>query len=444
MIWELFESNFHHSSDDVAIVTSSDSFTWRHIHTLTNDVYNQFAALEGKRVGVRFTADANGLGAVAALERLAANAFLLDANLPDEQVEDIAANFQLHAAVDSNDGQLSIQHFSSDQETNQDPIVTILTSGTTGKPKAVRHTWQSLSGPVRRSDANARWILTFRPHLYAGLQVMLQALMNGAPLVVSNYDATPDDIVHLMEKNDVGFVSSTPSFWRRMFLSVSPSQIKRLPLQQITLGGEIVDQVLLSQLQECFPQARLIHIYATTELGRCFSVSDGLAGFPISYLTKGPTGIELKVVENELWVRSKNSMAGYDHLSGVQAPSVEADWYATGDLVKIESERVLFQGRDSDMINVGGNKVNPLLVEAVVRELPAIADVRIYGISSSIAGQVVACDVVLSDELNPGEAESQIRARCTEKLDRFHVPRIIKAVAAIEQNSAGKTKRSGA
>ena len=94
------------------------------------------------------------------------------------------------------------------------------------------------------------------------------------------------------------------------------------------------------------------------------------------------------------------------------------------------------------MINVGGNKVNPLIVESIVRELPPVTDVRVYGISSSIAGQLVACDVVIESDADLGEVESLIRSSCVEKLDRFHIPRIIKPVEAIAHTSAGKIKRA--
>ena len=109
--------------------------------------------------------------------------------------------------------------------------------------------------------------------------------------------------------------------------------LRKVPLVQITLGGEVVDQPVLDKLRSLYPGARQVHIYATTELGRCFSVSDGLAGFPASYLNAPlPDGTELKVEDEELLIRSPNSMRMYDPLSK-QAASI-ADWFATGDVVE--------------------------------------------------------------------------------------------------------------
>ena len=89
--------------------------------------------------------------------------------------------------------------------------------------------------------------------------------------------------------------------------------LAQLPIVQITLGGEVVDQAVLDRLKNAFPKSRLVHIYATTEMGRCFSVNDGLAGFPASYLKAPlPDGVELKIEDGQLMIRSANSMRMYD------------------------------------------------------------------------------------------------------------------------------------
>ena len=84
----------------------------------------------------------------------------------------------------------------------------------------------------------------------------------------------------MMRTAQVRAVSGTPSYWRRLVTLGSRDALKEIPLEQITLGGEIADQTLLDTLKLMYPAARIVHIYATSELGRCFSVKDGKAGFP--------------------------------------------------------------------------------------------------------------------------------------------------------------------
>ena len=81
---------------------------------------------------------------------------------------------------------------------------------------------------------------------------------------------------------------------------------------QITLGGEAVDQDLLDRLHAAFPHARLTHIYASTEMGVCFSVRDGKAGFPADYLSDRSLPCQLRIAsDGELEIRSKRAMVGY-------------------------------------------------------------------------------------------------------------------------------------
>src|SRR5690606_28394717 len=88
---------------------------------------------------------------------------------------------------------------------------------------------------------------------------------------------------NLMLQHSVNAVSATPSLWRQLMMT---AQLSTLPLQQITLGGEIADQPLLDTLAALFPTARLLHIYASTEAGVGFAVADKRAGFPASWLNQ--------------------------------------------------------------------------------------------------------------------------------------------------------------
>jgi len=285
------------------------------------------------------------------------------------------------------------------------------------------------------------WLLTYRPQLYAGLQVALQCLADHGTLVIPGSEPEPHAIVSLMVKTGVEYASATPSYWRRLLMFSDGEQLRKIPLRQITLGGEIVDQSVLSKLRRVYPAARLVHIYATTELGRCFAVSDGLAGFPVSYLDAPLSdGVELKVEDGELLVRSSNAMQMYDPFSGVRSEA--GDWFYTGDLVDIRDGRVVFSGRKTEMINVAGSKVYPVEVERVIRSIPGVADTRVYGKVSSIAGELAVCDVVAESNMDPNTLKEQILSECRTKLTSPQLPRLIRFVDRIELSQAGKTLRT--
>jgi acyl-CoA synthetase (AMP-forming)/AMP-acid ligase II len=433
------------NSRQAAIVTAETRTSWEQLSELVSVAANDLSALRGQRVGLLHRGDGPSWAALTALDRLAAEVFLLDAALPADEVRRLAEDFQFAATVSMNslDSQLPWHvDFLQTSPGSGESSVTILTSGTTGRPKAAKHTWASLARPVRiTSEAEpSSWLLTYRPHLYAGLQVSLQCFASGATLVNPGANASVDRIVDLLAREQVACVSATPSYWRQLLIFSQPEVLAKAKLRQITLGGEVVDQGVLDMLQRAFPTARLVHIYATTELGRCFSVTDGQAGFPSRFLNAvSPDGVELRIHDGELQVRSANAMRGYDALSGVANQA--GDWFATGDLVRCEADRCYFIGRASDIINVGGNKVSPQEVEQVLRAVPGVADVRVFAKSSSMVGQMVAAQIVPHCAQDSATVRAAVIEAGVRQLTPQQRPRLIEIVDRIELSEAGKTRR---
>jgi acyl-CoA synthetase (AMP-forming)/AMP-acid ligase II len=283
-------------------------------------------------------------------------------------------------------------------------------------------------------------LLTYRPHLYAGLQVFFQCLLNQETLVLPEPGMPVGSLIDLMRRGAVTSVSATPSYWRRLIALSRPEEFAALKLSQITLGGEAADQPMLDTLTRYFPEARLVHIYATSELGRCFSVDDRLAGFPVRLLD-GPSqdGVEIKVENDELHVRSANAMLGPQQ--GRDRDRRGRDWMATGDLVERVGDRYIFAGRRDELINVGGNKVRPLLVEQVVQSVPGVRDARVFARNSSLVGQMVACEFVPEPGLEPEEVTRLIQKTCLERLEEYQRPRFIQPVATIALSEADKRIR---
>ena len=152
----------------------------------------------------------------------------------------------------------------------------------------------------------------------------------------------------------------------------------------------------------------------------------------------------MKVVDGELHVSSANAMRGYDHVSAGPAQSAHPAgdrWTATGDLVEVRGERVYFVGRRSDLINVGGNKVSPLEVEQVIRSVDGVADTRVYAQQSSIAGQLVACEIVADAGRDPQQVKQAVLAACQAGLRSFQRPRFVDFVDQIQLSGAAKRIR---
>ncbi len=323
------------------------------------------------------------------------------------------------------------------------------TSGTTGRAKFALHSVERLLGRVRpaRGDERPVWLLTFAPVSFAGLQVILSALETGT-LVVAPPGTAPELVATAAREEGVTHVSGTPTFWRAFAMQFSAGSEGALPLKVATLGGERSSQATLDLVKARFPRAKVGHIYATTETGSLFSVNDGREGFPRAWLEGGVEGVGLRVVDEELWVKSPRAMRGYlgeSNATAASANAPEEGWIATGDLVSLAEDRVLFVGRKGRIINVGGAKVDPEEVEALLHTVPGVADAFVFGRSNPITGTLVAAELVLA----PGHAEAEVLAAVRSAFDgfvagglaRYKAPRVLKVVPQLALSSAGKKLR---
>jgi acyl-coenzyme A synthetase/AMP-(fatty) acid ligase len=429
------------------LASTAMSLSWRSWAEEVERARTELAYLARSRTGIVLGSMPRIYALWTALSSLGADVYLFDETMNVKSVGQLAQRHELEfvAAMQKHD-----QHFPDairnlDVRPNRSGhgMVTIFTSGTTGEPKAVRHSWETLTRPVRGSSPSGpqTWLLTYRPSLYAGIQVFMHCLVNRDALVLPDAGGSASELIGVMQDHHVNCVSATPSYWRRLITLGSRAQLQRLHLSQITLGGEASDQALLDSLKQIFPMARLVHIYATSELGRCFSVSDGRAGFPASYLdTLSREGVELKTENGELYVRSANAGLGQADETPTRSP--EACWLATGDLIDRLGDRCHFVGRRTELINVGGNKVHPLRVEQVVCRIPGVAEARVYSKTSSLVGQMVACEFVASEGFDAQAVKDAVLTCCREQLAPHERPRFVEPVAQIRLSEAGKKLRS--
>lgn len=302
-------------------------------------------------------------------------------------------------------------------------LTLILTTGTTGRPKGARHDWSRLVAAVRRREGTQRerWLLAYNLNQFAGIQVVLHALVGGSTLVVPQSNQ-PRDALSALRDLGVTHASATPTFWRFVVALLDEPQVD-LPLEQLTLGGEAIPSALLPELRRLFPAARISQIYASTELGSSVSVRDGKHGLPLSVLDRGDDAdVQFRIIDGELHARSRVGMLGY---AGQQDDGSE--WRATGDLVEVQGDRIVFTGRTSDIINVGGVKVHPLTVEEAIATVDGVELARVYGRSNPMAGQIVAVDVVARPEADHDVVADAIREACA-RLPEAAWPRRIKFV----------------
>jgi acyl-coenzyme A synthetase/AMP-(fatty) acid ligase len=323
----------------------------------------------------------------------------------------------------------------------------MLTSGTSGVPKIVGHTLEGLCGAFigdsPAPDAAPVWATFYDIRRYGGLQIFLRAIVGGGSMVLSDAGEALADHVMRLEARGVSHISGTPSHWRKLLMSGAAD---RFTPRYVRLSGEIADQAVLDGLKQAFPAASIGHAYASTEAGVGFAVNDGREGFPASLIGQGRDGVDMKVVDGSLRIRSKR--AAHAYVGRNAAALTDADGFVdTGDMVELRGDRYYFVGRRGGIINVGGLKVHPEEIEAVINRHPEVRMSRAKSRRSPITGGIVVADVVLADSGDAARVETvraEILAECRAGLAAHKVPAMIRFVPALDVTPAGKLARTDA
>lgn len=286
--------------------------------------------------------------------------------------------------------------------------IILKTSGTTGTPKdVVINLENAIDNKKGRGDNEDVWLLTYSPQRWAGLSVLIHVHKTGAQLLVPD-SLDPYDIIKLMYATT--HISLTPSLFRKLLL-INTDVVMAAPIKQLTFGGEYATQKILDDAQHMYPTARITHVYASTEFGDICAASDCLEGYPFT-----------KIIEHD----------GYVH---PETKELFLKGRATGDLWDMKNDRLYFVGRQGDIVNVGGAKVNLLVVEKEVGKVLEVKHCRAFAISNPLLGQVIGLEYV--GDITP----IALKKLLLQALPKYAVPVQIKQVDEISLTAAGKVSR---
>jgi acyl-coenzyme A synthetase/AMP-(fatty) acid ligase len=318
------------------------------------------------------------------------------------------------------------------------------TSGTMGRPKLVVHTLSSLIGAIKWGEVTQEktvWGTLYDIRRFGGLQVFFRAALSDASLVLSSPSESAASYLARAGLLGVTHISGTPSQWRRALMSGSAHLIAP---KYVRLSGEIADQAILNHLRQVYPHAQIVHAFGSSEAGTVFEVKDGIAGFPASLIGQ-VMSVEMKVENQTLHVRSSRTASCY---LGKDAPALRgADGFVdTGDMIDLREGRYHFVGRRDGRINVGGLKVHPEEIEAVINRHPEVQMSLVRAKKNPVTGAVVVADVVLSSPPKPGSGSerafhSDILQFCRQSLPPHKVPALIRFVSSLALAESGKMMR---
>ena len=325
----------------------------------------------------------------------------------------------------------------NDLQTSKCAGLILFSSGSTGAPKAMIHNLDTLVdsyGDKKQKQINMLVFLMF-DHI-GGINTMLNILsMNATMIIPQNRNA--DDICKLIEEYKIAVLPSSPTFLNLILINRSYEKYDLSSLRMITYGTETMPEGLLGRLKAVFSKVKFLQTFGTSETGIAATSSKSSSS---TFMKIDDENLEYKIVDNELWLRSKTQILGY--LNRSMESFTNDGWFKTGDLVELDNEGFIkIIGRNKEIINVGGQKVLPSEVESVLLGMDEIEDCLVYGEQNAITGQSVSCDVVLKSGVEADGLKILVRKFCKDKLDNFKIPTRVNVVQKTEFTERFKKSR---
>ena len=296
----------------------------------------------------------------------------------------------------------------------------LFSTGTTGRPKAILH---DLTLFMQRFETPRPTLKTINFLLFdhiGGLNTLLHTLFNKGT-VVAPKSRSVEEILATCAEHEIEVLPTTPTFLRMMLMSgLIPDSVPK-SLQIITYGTERMDQPTLDTLCELLPNVEFRQTFGMSELGIVRVKSESSNSL---FMKVGGEGIETRVVDNVLEIRSQTRMLGY---LNAETPFDKEGWYNTKDIVEERDGYYKVTGRTSEVINVGGLKFMASEVERVALKYENVELVKAEAKPNPITGQHV--ELIVQSATNNEVDKTGLKTFLTEQLPNHMIPKRIKVAS---------------
>ncbi|MCT7541258.1 ANL family adenylate-forming protein [Aliarcobacter cryaerophilus] len=431
MSW--FIENFKKFDKKIAIVFKNQNYSYGDLYNQIKNIENKLlpAIEKGKVVSILSDYSFESIALLIALYKNKNIIVPITTTIESEIKERIEESYSDKIIKIVDNKYLIEEHNSDDkhqmiknlQDNSQSGLI-LFSSGSTGKPKAMIHNFDNLVEHYKdKKEKSLNMILFLMFDHIGGLNTLLNILSMGATMIIPE-NRNADDVCKLLQDYKIMVLPSSPTFLNLVLMSKANEKYDLSSLRMITYGTEAMPESLLNRLKEAFPRVKFLQTFGTSETGIANTSSKSSNS---TFMKIDDPELEYKIVDNELWLKSKTQVMGY--LNSSMDSFTEDGWFKTGDLVETtEDGYIKIIGRNKEVINVGGEKVLPNEVESLILEIPEIEDVMVYGEANIITGQTVVCDVVSKDELTQNEIKKIVRKFCKDKLEAYKIPTKVNVV----------------
>lgn len=293
----------------------------------------------------------------------------------------------------------------------------LFSTGTTGRPKAILH---DLTVFMKRFETPRPTLKTINFLLFdhiGGLNTLLHTLFNKGTIIAPK-SRSVEDILTTCVEHQIEALPTTPTFLRMMLMSgLIPDRVPE-SLKIITYGTERMDQPTLDALCKLLPNVDFRQTFGMSELGIVRVKSEARNSL---FMKVGGEGIETRVVDRVLEIRSKMKMIGYLNANN---PFDEDGWYNTKDIVEERNGYYKVTGRTSEAINVGGLKFMASEVERIALQFEGVELAKAEGKPNPITGEHVELTVQPTSDNNIDK--DSLKAFLSSQLPNHMLPKRLK------------------
>ncbi len=355
----------------------------------------------------------------------------------------------------------SVEDFSLDFDKSRVAEI-IFTSGSTGEPKGVMISHQNIlantNSIIDYLELSSKDIMSVvLPFFYCyGLSLLHTHLKVGASIVLNNSFIFLGSVINDLKNYKCTGFAGVPSHFQILLKKSQTFKTTEFPdLRYVTQAGGKLHTVFIEEFIEAFPTKDFFVMYGQTEAtARLSYMPPNLLKSKTSSIGKAIPDVKLKVVndkgekvglneEGELLAKGDNIMLGYykDEVGTINA--IKNGWLYTGDMAKVDEDGFIYLvARKKEIIKVGGKRVSPKEIEAIILSVSEVVDCTISGIEDELLGEAIQATIVLNGKLDEEEMKQKILRKCSQNLSLYKIPQKIVFETSIKMSSTGKKNKS--
>ena len=320
------------------------------------------------------------------------------------------------------------------------------TSGTTGRPKAVMHTHNSINTLIRQIGthwliAPADRFLVPSPisHIGGSIYAFEAPLLLGSTAILMESWNAEAAVKIMLTERCTHMAGATP--FLQQLLAEARAAGSRLPdLKVFICGGASVPPALIREASDYFEKAIVSRVYGSTEVPVTTVGVIDAADVEHAATTDGRPGLAaVKIApDGEIRARGPQMFVGYLHAEDEASAFDEEDYYRTGDEGRwVDGDYLVVTGRIKDIIIRNGENISPKEIEDLLAGHPGVAEIAIVGIADARTGERAVAVIVPRGDAKPDVA-SLGEYLASFGVARFKYPEAVALWAALPRNDAGK------